>query len=205
MFAVGGEVINLAISMPKNPAINSTLFITGIPFGLSSLKSQPACMSFDKRRESGYLSAGLITAALTGLLANSWPLMSAITLEACHAADVLEQAFKRYGPDTVNTDQGSQFNAKAFVDAVKDQGCLLSMDGLGAWRDNLFVERLWRSVKYERICLHTYDSAGQARASILDYFECYNHERPHSSLKRKAPHIRRITMGYQPSSWPPKP
>jgi putative transposase len=131
--------------------------------------------------------------------------MSAITLEACHAADLLEQAFKRYGPDTVNTDQGSQFNAKAFVDAVKGQGCLLSMDGLGAWRDNLFVERLWRSVKYERVCLHTYDSAGQARASILDYFECYNHERPHSSLKRKAPHIRRITKGYQPSSWPPKP
>ncbi|OAI11510.1 integrase [Methylomonas koyamae] len=113
----------------------------------------------------------------------------AITLEACHAVDVLEQAFKRYGrPDIINTDQGSQFTAKAFVDAVKGQGCLLSMDGRGAWRDNVFVERLWRSVKYERVYLHAYDSVGQARASILDYFEWYNHERPHSSLKRKTPH-----------------
>ncbi len=68
----------------------------------------------------------------------------AITLEVYHAVDVLEQAFKRYGrPDIVNTDQGSQFTAKVFVDAVKGQGCLLSMDGRGAWRDNVFVERLW--------------------------------------------------------------
>jgi putative transposase len=107
----------------------------------------------------------------------------AITLEACHAVDVLEQAFRLYGkPEIVNTDQGSQFTAKAFVDAVKNQGCQLSMDGQGAWRDNVFVERLWRSVKYERVYLHAYDSVGQARASILDYFEWYNHKRPHSSL-----------------------
>ena len=113
----------------------------------------------------------------------------AITLEACHAVDVLEQAFKRHGkPEIVNTDQGSQFTAKAFVEAVKGQGCQLSMDGRGAWRDNVFVERLWRSVKYERVYLHAYDSVGQARASILDYFEMYNHERPHSSLSRKTPH-----------------
>jgi putative transposase len=113
----------------------------------------------------------------------------AITLEACHAVDVLEQAFRLYGkPEIVNTDQGSQFTAKAFVDAVKNQGCQLSMDGQGAWRDNVFVERLWRSVKYERVYLHAYDSVGQARASILDYFEWYNHKRPHSSLNRKKPH-----------------
>ncbi|OAI19072.1 integrase [Methylomonas koyamae] len=113
----------------------------------------------------------------------------AITLEACYAVDVLEQAFKHYGrPDIVNTDQGSQFTAKAFVEAVKSQGCQLSMDGRGAWRDNVFVERLWRSVKYERVYLHAYDSVGQARTSILDYFEWYNHERRHSSLKRKTPH-----------------
>jgi len=62
------------------------------------------------------------------------------------------------------------------------------MDRRGAWRDNVFVERLWRSVKYERVYLHAYDSVGQARASILDYFEWYNHQRPHSSLKRKTPH-----------------
>ena len=113
----------------------------------------------------------------------------AITLEACHAVDVLEQAFRQYGkPEIVNTDQGSQFTAKAFVDAVKSQGCQLSMDGRGAWRDNVFVERLWRSVKYERVYLHAYDSVAQARASILDYFEWYNHERPHSSLNRQTPH-----------------
>lgn len=113
----------------------------------------------------------------------------AITLETCHAVDVLEQAFRLYGkPEIVNTDQGSQFTAKAFVDAVKNQGCQLSMDGKGAWRDNVFVERLWRSVKYERVYLHAYDSVGQARASILDYFEWYNHKRPHSSLNRKKPH-----------------
>jgi putative transposase len=61
------------------------------------------------------------------------------------------------------------------------------MDGRGAWRDNVYVERLWRSVKYEPIYLHAYDSVGHARASILNYFEWYNHERPHSSLKRKTP------------------
>lgn len=113
----------------------------------------------------------------------------AITLEACHAVDVLEQAFRQYSkPEIVNTDQGSQFTAKAFVDAVKSQGCQLSMDGRGAWRDNVFVERLWRSVKYERVYLHAYDSVAQARYSILDYFEWYNHDRPHSSLNRKTPH-----------------
>lgn len=78
--------------------------------------------------------------------------------------------------------------AKGFVDAVKNQGCQLSMVGRGAWRDNVFVERLWRSVKYERVYLHAYDSVGQARASILGYFEWYHHKRPHSSLNRKKPH-----------------
>jgi putative transposase len=72
----------------------------------------------------------------------------AITLEACHAREVVEQAFARYGtPDIVNTDQGSQFTAEEFTDAVLSRGCKLSMDGSGAWRDNVFVERLWRSVK----------------------------------------------------------
>lgn len=76
----------------------------------------------------------------------------AITLEACHAVDVLEQAFRQYGkPEIVNTDQSSQFTAKAFVDAVKNQRCQLGMVGRGAWRDNVFVERLRRSVKYERV------------------------------------------------------
>src|SRR5687768_9597093 len=92
----------------------------------------------------------------------------AITLEACHAVDVLQDAFTRHGkPEIVNTDQGSQFTAQAFVQAVKDGGCHLSMDGRGAWRDNVFVERLWKSVKYERVYLHAYDSVTEARQSIM--------------------------------------
>jgi putative transposase len=76
----------------------------------------------------------------------------AITLEACHAKEIIEQAFTKYGvPEIVNTDQGSQFTATEFTDAVLGPGCKLSMDGRGAWRDNVFVERLWRSVKYERV------------------------------------------------------
>ena len=112
----------------------------------------------------------------------------AITLAACHAVDVLHEAFKRHGqPEIVNTDQGSQFTAQAFVHAVKDRGCHLSMDGRGAWRDNVFVERLWKSVKYERVYLHAYDSVTEARQSILQYVDWYNRARPHSSLDRHTP------------------
>jgi len=112
----------------------------------------------------------------------------AITLEACHAVDVLQDAFRRYGtPETVNTDQGSQFTAQAFVDTVLENGCKLSMDGRGAWRDNVFVERICRSVKYECVYLHAYDSVAQARTSIMQYVEWYNRSRPHSSLDRKTP------------------
>ena len=112
----------------------------------------------------------------------------AITLEACHAVDVLHEAFTRHGtPEIVNTDQGSQFTAQAFVHAVKDRGCHLSMDGRGAWRDNMFVERLWKSVKYERVYLHAYDSLTEARQSIMQYLDWYNRARPHSSLDRQTP------------------
>ena len=92
----------------------------------------------------------------------------AITLEAYHAINVLQEAFTHHGtPEIVNTDQGSQFTAEAFVQAVHDRGCKLSMDGRGSWRDNVFVERLWRSVKYEEVYLHTYDSVAQARRAIM--------------------------------------
>lgn len=112
----------------------------------------------------------------------------AITLEACHAVDVLQQAFNRHGiPEIINTDQGSQFTAEEFVQAVKDKGCKLSMDGRGAWRDNVFVERLWKSVKYERVYLHAYDSVSEARMSITQYLNWYNRSRPHSQLGRKTP------------------
>jgi putative transposase len=91
----------------------------------------------------------------------------AITLEACHATEVIEQAFLRHGtPQIVNTDQGSQFTATEFTDVVLAKGCKLSMDGRGAWRDNVFVQRLWRSVKYERVYLKAYDSVSAARTDI---------------------------------------
>ena len=112
----------------------------------------------------------------------------AITLETCHAVAVLQEAFTRHGkPEIVNTDQGSQFTAQAFVQTVKEQGCHLSMDGHGAWRDNVFVERLWKSVKYERVYLHAYDSVTEARQSIMQYVDWYNRARPHSSLDRQTP------------------
>ncbi len=112
----------------------------------------------------------------------------AITLEAIHAKEVIEQALARYGaPEIVNTDQGSQFTAEEFTSVVLAAGSKLSMDGRGAWRDNVFVERLWRSVKYERVYLKAYDSVSAARADIAQYMDWFNHERPHSSLERFTP------------------
>jgi len=112
----------------------------------------------------------------------------AITLEAVHAKEVIEQAFARYGtPEIVNTDQGSQFTAEEFTRVVLAKGCKLSMDGRGAWRDNVFVERLWRSVKYERVYLKAYDSVSAARADIAEYLVWYNTHRPHSSVDRLTP------------------
>ena len=112
----------------------------------------------------------------------------AITLEACHAREVIEQAFARWGtPEIVNTDQGSQFTATEFTDVVQAKGCKLSMDGRGAWRDNVFVERLWRSVKYERVYLKAYDSVSAARADIAQYMAWYNSARAHSRLADLTP------------------
>ena len=112
----------------------------------------------------------------------------AITLEACHAIDVLNEAFAKYdAPQIVNTDQGSQFTAHDFVQTVKDNNCQISMDGRGAWRDNVMIERLWRSVKYERVYLKAYDSVAHAKADISEYLWWYNSEREHSSLNKQTP------------------
>lgn len=112
----------------------------------------------------------------------------AITLEAMHAVEALEEAFARYGlPDIVNTDQGSQFTATAFTQAVLDRGVRLSMDGKGSWRDNVIVERVWRSLKYEEVYLKAYESVSHARRSISQYIELYNQRRPHSSLADQTP------------------
>jgi putative transposase len=112
----------------------------------------------------------------------------AITLEACHAVEVLEEAIAKFGaPQIVNTDQGSQFTAAAFVDVVAASGAKFSMDGKGAWRDNVFVERLWKSVKYEEVFLHAYETVFEAKVGIRRYLEFYNAERPHSSLDKRTP------------------
>ncbi len=112
----------------------------------------------------------------------------AITMEACHAKEIIEQAFARSGvPEIVNTDQGSQFTAEEFTKAVLDRGGKLSMDGRGAWRDNVFVERLWRSVKYECVYLKAYDGVSAARADIGRYMEWFNTHRAHSSLNGATP------------------
>jgi putative transposase len=119
----------------------------------------------------------------------------AISLESCHAVDVLQEAFAHHGrPKIVNTDQGSQFTADEFVQAVKNNDCKLSMDGRGAWRDNVIVERLWKSVKYERVYLYAYDSVTEARKSIMEYMGWYNKSRPHSSLGRKTPEEAYVEM-----------
>ena len=111
-----------------------------------------------------------------------------ITMEAAFCIEALEEALTKYGkPDIFNTDQGSQFTSFDFTDVLIRNTVAISMDGKGAWRDNVFVERIWRSVKYEEVYLHAYDSVSEARASIGRYLDFYNRRRPHSSLDRRTP------------------
>jgi putative transposase len=99
-----------------------------------------------------------------------------------------QEALAKYGaPETFNTDQGSQFTSAAFTGLLADNGIQISMDGKGSWRDNVFVERLWRSVKYEEVYLRAYDSVAQARASLGRYLTFFNGKRPHSSLDARTP------------------
>ncbi len=111
-----------------------------------------------------------------------------ITLEVAFCIEALEEALARYGrPEIFNTDQGSQFTSTAFTEVLLKHEIAISMDGKGAWRDNVFVERLWRSIKYEEVYLKAYDSVSEARASIGRYLAFYNGRRPHSSLDRRTP------------------
>ena len=106
-----------------------------------------------------------------------------ITLSADFCVEALEEALARHGrPEIFNTDQGSQFTSTEFITVLKGAGIAISMDGRGAWRDNVFVERLWRTVKYEEVYLHAYASVPEARAAISRYMTFYNSRRPHSSL-----------------------
>jgi len=111
-----------------------------------------------------------------------------ITMEADFCIEAVEEALARHGkPEIFNTDQGSQFTSAAFTGLLNDNAVQISMDGRGAWRDNVFVERLWRSVKYEEVYLRAYESVAEARASLGRYLTFYNAKRPHSSLAARTP------------------
>ena len=111
-----------------------------------------------------------------------------ITMEASFCVETLEEALAKHGtPEIFNTDQGSQFTCAALTDVLTKHEIRISMDGKCAWRDNVFVERLWRSVKYEEVYLHAYDSVSDARASLGRYLDLYNRRRPHSSLDGMTP------------------
>lgn len=112
-----------------------------------------------------------------------------ITLDTAFCLEAVEEALARYGkPEMFNTDQGSQFTSFAFTDLLKKHDITISMDGKGAWRDNVFVERLWRTIKYEEVYLRAYNTVPEARVSLGRYIDgFYNAKRPHSSLDRKTP------------------
>ncbi len=111
-----------------------------------------------------------------------------ITLEVDFCIEAVEEALAKYGkPDIFNTDQGSQFTSIDFIKMLKDAKIAISMDGKGAWRDNVFVERLWRTIKYEEVYLHAYQNVPEARAAIGKYLVFYNTKRPHSSLDGQTP------------------
>ena len=116
----------------------------------------------------------------------SWRLSNRLTTDFC--IEAVEEAIQRHGtPEIFNTDQGSPFTSQEFIGLIQGRGIQVSMDGQGRWVDNVFVERLWKSVKYEEVYLQAYDSVSQARQGLQRYFKFYNERRPHSSLDGKTP------------------
>ena len=116
----------------------------------------------------------------------SFRVSNALTTDFC--VEALEEALTRYGvPEIFNTDQGSQFTAEDFTKVLLAKGVRVSMDGKGRWVDNVFVERLWRSVKYESIYLHAYDTVREVKLALASYFSFYNARRVHQSLDYRTP------------------
>jgi putative transposase len=110
------------------------------------------------------------------------------TLDTAFCVEALDEALGRFGtPEIFNTDQGAQFTSDEFLDVLKAKGVQISMDGKGRWRDNVFVERLWRSVKYEEVYLHGYADLAEARRGIGTYLAYFNDERPHQALGYATP------------------
>jgi putative transposase len=116
----------------------------------------------------------------------SWRLSNTLTTDFC--IEAVQEAIHRYGvPEIFNTDQGSQFTSLEFTQLLQDHGIAISMDGKGCWRDNVFVERLWKSIKYEEVYLRAYETVSAARSGIGRYLEFYNSRRPHSALDGDTP------------------
>ena len=116
----------------------------------------------------------------------SWRLSNSLDADFCVAA--LEEALARFPkPEIFNTDQGCQFTSLGFTEVLKKSGVLISMDARGRWRDNIMVERLWRSLKYESVYLHAYESGSEARNGIGAWIEFYNRRRPHQALGERTP------------------
>lgn len=116
----------------------------------------------------------------------SWRLSNTLTADFC--IEAIEEAITLFGtPEILNVDQGSQFSDVEFVDLLRRHGIRISMDGKGAWRDNVFIERFWKTLKYEEVYLHAYEGGSDARASIGRFMHYYNYERPHRSLGGRTP------------------
>jgi len=117
----------------------------------------------------------------------AWRLSNSLTADFC--IDAVEEAIERYGsPEIFNTDQGVQFTSSDFVQVIREKhGIALSMDGKGCWRDNVMIERFWRSLKYEEVYLHAYESSSAAKSGIGKYIDFYNSSRPHSAFDGQTP------------------
>ena len=128
----------------------------------------------------------------------SWRVSNTMDSDFC--VEALEEALGRYGaPEIFNTDQGAQFTSEAFTSVLKAHEIAISMDGQGRWVDNVFVQRLWRSVKYEDVYLRAYDTPEELRAGLTRYFQFYNERRRHSALERRTPdavYFKRDNMGW---------
>ena len=127
----------------------------------------------------------------------SWRLSN--TMDADFCVEALQQAIEQYGcPAIFNTDQGAQFTSTVWIDELKANGIQISMDGKGRWMDNVFIERLWRSLKYECVYLNAFDNMKDAKEKLKFWIDYYNHERPHSSLKDQTPN--EVYEGIEPLS-----
>ena len=116
----------------------------------------------------------------------AWRLSNSLTADFC--VEALDEAITRYGvPEIMNTDQGSQFTGTEFIATLTQHAIRISMDGKGCWRDNVFVERLWKTIKYEEVYLHAYDTVSAANESLTRYVSFYNRRRPHTALDRQTP------------------